>query len=137
MAALLLTRGGLDITDLAVNHKRDVFETAHMYAYMSDHLGVVWINRAVENLKVGGRWQAIARSNLRDDFYRIRRDLVEGLYQSRGRKTPMQLYEAWAEKNADGIAKFAASLEEMKLRGNPDFAMLSVAAQELRKLVDD
>ena len=136
MAALLLTRGGLDITDLAVNFKRDPVETAQMYAHMSDVLGVVWLNRGVEALQVSGRWQAIARSNLRDEFYRVRRDLVTSLYKTSSRKSPMALYESWAEKNAAGVAKFEASLEEMKLRGEADFAMLSVAAQELRKLVD-
>jgi NAD-specific glutamate dehydrogenase len=48
----------------------------------------------------------------------------------------MELYEAWKLDNESAIAKFASSLDEMKLRGEPDFAMLSVAAQEFRKLVD-
>ena len=34
------------------------------------------------------------------------------------------------------IAMLQANLDEMKLRGKADFAMLSVAAQEFRKLVD-
>ncbi|MGI9260929.1 MAG: NAD-glutamate dehydrogenase domain-containing protein, partial [Woeseiaceae bacterium] len=73
MAALLLTRGGLDISDLAMRHRKDLMATARMYAGMSDRLGIVWMNRGVESLEVEGRWQALARSNLRDDFYRIRR----------------------------------------------------------------
>ena len=136
-AAMLLTRGGLDITDLAVNRNRDVFETAQMYAHMSDQLGIVWINRAVEALAVTGSWQAIARSNLREDFYRIRRDLVTSLYQTRSRKSPMELYENWSEKHHKHIALFLGVLGEMPLRGEVDFAMLSVAGQEFRKLVDD
>jgi glutamate dehydrogenase len=136
MAGLLLTRGGLDITDLAVSRKRDVFETAQMYAHMSNDLDIVWVNRAVEALNVRGRWQAIARSNLRDEFYHIRRDLVSSIYQTRSRKTPTALYQAWVEKNTAGVAKFEAVLTEMTLRGDADFAMLSVAAQEFRKLVD-
>lgn len=136
MSALLLTRGGLDITDLSVNFKRDTVETAQMYAYMSEDLGVVWINRAVEALQVSGRWQAIARSNLRDDFYRMRRELVTTLYTSRSRKSPMALYETWKLGNESAIVKFESSLGEMKVHGEPDFAMLSVAAQEFRKLVD-
>ena len=136
MSALLLTRGGLDITDLSVNFNRDTVETAQMYAFMSDDLGVVWINRAVEALQVSGRWQAIARSNLRDDFYSMRRELVTTLYTGRSRKSPMALYETWRVDNEVAVAKFEASLDEMKLRGEPDFAMLSVAAQEFRKLVD-
>ena len=136
MAGLLLTRGGLDITDLAVNNKRDVFETAQMYAHMSNDLDIIWVNRAVEALDVSGRWQAIARSNLRDEFYHIRRDLVASIFQTRSRKTPLALYQAWADKNTAEVAKFEAVLAEMTLRGEVDFAMLSVAAQEFRKLVE-
>ena len=136
MAGLLLTRGGLDITDLAVRFKRDTVETAQMYAFMSDDLDIVWINRAVEGLQVSGRWQAIARSNLRDEFYRMRRELMISLYQGRSRKPPMALYESWRERNEAAVSKFQASLDDMKLRGDADFAMLSVAAQQFRKLVD-
>ena len=53
------------------------------------------------------------------------------------RKLPMALYESWLDNNASGVAKFDATLAEMKLRSETDFAMLSVAAQEFRRLVDD
>ncbi|MEX2495928.1 MAG: NAD-glutamate dehydrogenase, partial [Woeseia sp.] len=70
MAALLLTRGGLDIADLAKLCNRDVVRTARMYSLLSDRLGLVWLHRSVEGRSVDGRWQALARSNLRDEFYR-------------------------------------------------------------------
>jgi len=136
MAALLLTRGGLDIADLANRHRKDVGETAKMYSEMSDRLGIVWMTRCVEGLEVEGRWQALARSNLRDDFYRIRRDFAVSLLSSRSRKTPSEVLAAWMEKNAPALRKFDAILAEMQLRQGVDFATLSVAAQELRKLTD-
>ena len=91
MASLLLTRGGLDIADLSNRHRKDVIETARMYSNMSDRLGIVWMNRCVESLEVEGRWQALARSNLRDDFYRIRRDFATVLLSGRSRKTPEEI----------------------------------------------
>ena len=136
MAALLLTRGGLDITDLANRHRKDVVETAKMYATMSDRLGIVWMNRCVEGLEVEGRWQALARSNLRDDFYRIRRDFSTVLLSSRSRKSPSEIFDKWMQENAASIRLFDSILAEMKLRAEVDFATLSVAAQELRKLTD-
>ena len=136
MAGLLLTRGGLDITDLANIHKKDNAETAKMYAELSDRLGIIWMNRCVEDLEVEGRWQAIARSNLRDDFYRIRRDIATDLLSGRSRGTPLEVFERWMEKNSAAVRKFDAILTEMRLRDDIDFATLSVAAQELRKLSD-
>lgn len=136
MASLLLTRGGLDIADLANRHRKDVVETADMYSVISDRLGIVWMNRCVENLVVEGRWQARARSNLRDDFYRIRRDFATVLLSKRSRKTPEQLFAAWMQKNAAAVRMFDSILAEMRLRSDIDFATMTVAAQELRKLTD-
>jgi glutamate dehydrogenase len=136
MASLLLTRGGLDISDLANRHRKDVMETARMYAGMSDRLGIVWMNRCVEGLEVEGRWQALARSNLRDDFYRIRRDFATVLLAGRSRKTPEDVFNTWLQKNAASVRMFDSILAEMQLRPDVDFATLTVAAQELRKLTD-
>ncbi|MEQ8207546.1 MAG: NAD-glutamate dehydrogenase, partial [Woeseia sp.] len=137
MAALLLTRGGLDIADLSTEMNADVMATASMYARLSEHLGIVWLHRRVENLAVEGRWQAMARSNLRDEFYRCRRDLALRILQNSGKKTPIEEYESWLTTNASGVKKFESILAEMKLREEIDFATLSVAAQELRKLVSE
>jgi glutamate dehydrogenase len=136
MASLLLTRGALDVSDLASRYRRDVVETARMYAEMSDRLGIVWMNRSVEGLAVEGRWQALARSNLRDDFYRIRRDFAVTLLSGRSRKSPMDIFDRWLAQNSTAVRKFDSILSEMRLRPDTDFATLSVAAQELRKLTD-
>jgi glutamate dehydrogenase len=135
MAALLLTRGGLDIADLSRTFHSDVVDTARMYSVLSDRLGLVWLHRSVENLLVEGRWQALARSNLRDEFYRIRRDLSANLLRTRSKAAPEALFKNWTAKNAAGIRKLDTILAEMKLRQEIDFATLSVAAQELRKLI--
>ena len=134
MAGLLLTRGGLDIADLANIHGRDVMETAKMYSVISERLGFIWLNRSVEILAVQGRWQAIARSNLRDEFYRIRRDLSSTLLNRGGKSKPVRIFETWLEENAAAVRKLDNVVGEMKLRPEIDFATLSVAAQELRRL---
>ena len=136
MSALLLTRGGLDIADLSIRFGKDIMDTSRMYSEVSDRLGIVWMSRCVEGLEVEGRWQALARSNLRDDFYRIRRDFVVSLLSGRSRKTPEQIFQNWLEKNSGSVRKFDSILSEMQLRPDIDFATLSVASQELRKLTD-
>ena len=136
MAALLFTRGGLDIADIANRFNKDVVSTGRMYAEISDRLGIVWMNRCVENLEPEGRWQALARSNLRDDFYRIRRDFSFALFGGRSRKTPEEIFKNWLNDNSTSVRMFDSILAEMQLRQDVDFATLSVAAQELRKLTD-
>ena len=134
MASLSLTRGNLDIADLATEYRREVFATGRMYTEISDRFCIVWMNQNLENLLVEGRWQALARSNLRDELYRIRRDFSVALLHGRSRKKPTDIFQGWLTKNSSAVRKFDAILAEMQLRDDIDFATLSVAAQELRKL---
>jgi glutamate dehydrogenase len=135
MSALLLTRVALDIADLAYTCKRDVGETAKLYAAFNQHLGMFWLHSGAEDLKVSGRWQAMARSNLREDFYRLRREMAEPFLASRSKKPISARLDRWLADNHQEITRFKSMVDEMKLRGPFDFATLSVAAQELRELI--
>jgi glutamate dehydrogenase len=134
MAAIYLTRSMLDITDLANIGKKDVIETARLYADLSEKLDIPWIYRNIESLKVEGRWQAMARSNLREEIYRERRELTSIVLQRRGVDIPKNAVDKWLEKNATSVQHFKTTIEEMKQRSVVDFATLSVAQQELRRL---
>ncbi|MFQ6007055.1 MAG: hypothetical protein ACE5OQ_16315, partial [Woeseia sp.] len=137
MAAIYLTRASLDITDLANMYRKDVVETAKLYADLSDKLDIPWIYRNIEALKVEGRWQAMARSNLRDEIYRERRELAAILLRRRGTAIPKKAVDDWINKNAAAVQHFVSTLDEMKQRHEIDFATLSVAQQELRRLSAD
>ena len=100
----------------------------------NDGLGLHWLHNCAEDLRVSGRWQAMARSNLRDEFYRIRRDVAFRLLTRRGKQDPGKVARKWLEKREEEVLRFTNMIEEMKLRGSIDFATLSVAAQELREL---
>ena len=88
MAALFLTRVALDIADLAFIYKRDPLDVSKLYAAFNHHLQLFLLHSGAEDLRVQGRWQAMARSNLRDEFYRIRRDLASQLLTRRGKTDP-------------------------------------------------
>ena len=135
MSLLLLTRAALDISDLAAERGRDVLDTARLYSVCNDALSLHTLHNYVEDLPVSGRWQAMARSNLREEFYNSRRALASQLLTRRSKRRPEDVARMWLDKHADGVSKFLRMLEEMKLRGNVDFATLSVAAQELRELI--
>ncbi len=135
MSALLLTRAALDITDLAHTYKRDVLETARLYAAFNHHLGLFWLHAGAEDLSVRGHWQAMARNNLREEFFRLRRQLAERFLARRSRRDIVVQIEAWLDEHRSGVTRFREMVDEMKLRGDFDFATLSVAAQELRQLI--
>ncbi len=137
MAALLLTRAALDITDLAVTYKRDVMQSAQVYSLFNDRLGIFALHAGAEDVKVKGRWQAMARSNLRDEFFQIRRDMAADILKKRSKKNMEQLVDEWLQQRSEQVERFVSMLDEMKLRGVFDIAALSVAAKELRELVAD
>ncbi len=137
MSLLLITRAALDIADLSADRKRDVVDVATIYAVCNDGLGLQRLHNCAEDLKVSGRWQAMARSNLRDEFYRIRRDLAAHLLKRRVKASPQDIAGRWLASREHEIAEYRSMTDEIQLRGNIDFATLSVVAQELRDLISD
>ena len=135
VALLVLTRAALDIVDVAAERKRDVIESARLYAKFNDELELHWLHNSAEDLKVSGRWQAQARGNLREEFYRLRRQLALRLITTRGKSDPREVADRWLKKHTDQVAKYRKMLDEMRLREEIDFATLSVAAQELKWLI--
>jgi glutamate dehydrogenase len=135
MASLLLTRAALDIADLAAEHQRDVADAAGLYSLFNEHLSLFLLHIGAESLEVYGRWQAIARNNLREEFYRIRRKHVAGFLKLRGNQSVDAAANKWLQKRQNDVQQFRTMLQEMQLRGEFDFATLSVAAQEFRKLI--
>ncbi len=134
MSLLLVTRAAVDIADVAAERRRDVIHTARVYSRFNDALGLQWLHNCAEDLKVSGRWQAMARSNLRDEFYKIRREIALALLTRRGKQDGRVVADKWLDKHAAEVRRFRNMIEEMKLRGHVDFATLSVAAEELRDL---
>ena len=134
VSLLLITRAAVDIADVAAERKRDVIHTARVYSAFNDALGLQWLHNCAEDLQVSGRWQAMARSNLRDEFYKIRREIALGLLTRRGKLDGRVVAKKWLAKHTDEVGQFRSMIDEMKLRGTFDFATLSVAAQELRDL---
>jgi glutamate dehydrogenase len=135
VALLVLTRAALDIVDVAAERKRDVIESARLYAKFNDELELHWLHNSAEDLKVSGRWQAQARGHLRDEIYRLRRELALRLISTRGKSDPREVAERWLRKHAAAVLKYKKMLDEMKRREEIDFATLSVAAQELKRLI--
>ncbi len=134
VALLILTRPALDIVDIAAERRRDVIDSARLYARLNDSLRLFWLHNSAEDLKVQGRWQAMARSNLRDEIYGIRRDIGLRLLTRRSKRDPRQVVDQWLAKREHEVERYLHMIDEMKLR-KVDFATLSVAAQELRDLL--
>ncbi len=135
MSALLLTRPALDMADLAAAYKPGAVDLARLYAATNDKLGIYWLHVAAEDLKWKDRWQAVARGKLRDDFFRMRRELAEQILRRRGKHEIPEAVDRWLAARSAKVERFTQLIEEMTLRPEVDFATLTVAAREFRDLI--
>ena len=137
MSALLLTRPALDMADLGHLYKPDVIDIAKLYSVTNETLGLYWLHVCAEDLTFEHRWQAVARGRLRDEFFCMRRELAVQVLTRRGKRSLEAALDKWLGDRSGRVERFKATLDEMKLRSEIDFATLSVAAAELRDLISD
>ncbi len=134
MAGLNALYSVLDITEVAHKKNVDVEFVASIYFDIGRGLSLDWIREQIENLRVEGRWQAIARGTLRDNLYHLQATLTEqAIAHHRGTK-PADRVSTWLARHQSQIAHANQTLADMRATGDLDFATLSVALQEIRKL---
>ena len=132
LAGLPSLYAALDIVDVATELEHDELSVARAYYRLGEELSLGWIRDQAERLKVTGRWHALARGSLRDSIDDIQRNLTR--IALRGGGDAEAKVNAWLKTNAVGVARAARVLEDIQDLGQTDFATLSVAISESRKL---
>ena len=122
-----------DIVDLSLEAKVPLAEAASAYFGIGDRLRVLWLLSSIIGLNVQGTWQALARSNLRDDTYRLHRIIAGRILQQPG-KTAAERMESWLTANDTRLKFSAQRLQELHVSTPVDFMVLAVGVRELRKL---
>ena len=125
--------GATDIVELAEAAAASLAETAAAYYLCGERFSMLWLYAAINELPTDGRWQALARVNLRDDAYRIHRQLAGRVLLHPG-ASPQARLEHWFAAHRDAIERSERRLAEIQADGNPDFMALAVAVREVRKL---
>jgi glutamate dehydrogenase len=94
---------------------------------------MLWLYSAINALPTSGKWQALARVNLRDDAYRIHRQVAARILQAHG-GTAEERYDNWKNANERRVGLGLARLAQLHSANTRDFATLAVAVREVRKL---
>ena len=84
----------------------------------------------------GDRWQALARSALRDDVYGVHRALASHVVSS----TPAELdadsrVDGWIARHRAHVQHCEGVLDDIQADGTYDLVTISVALREMRNLV--
>ena len=98
----------LDIVTVARERNIDETKVGNVYFLLGDELGVQWLRDQIERLPVQGRWQAMARNSLRENVYRLQRNLSARILESGGhRKSVAAVREGRADVAAIDCVTYA------------------------------
>ncbi|MFK8015975.1 MAG: NAD-glutamate dehydrogenase [Gammaproteobacteria bacterium] len=124
----------LDIVDVASELELEELSVAKAYYRLGGELQLGWIRDQAERLKVAGRWHALARGSLRDSVDDIQRSVTRAVMRVADGKSADEQVTRWLDQNAVGVARARRVLDDIREIGQSDFATLSVAISEARKL---
>lgn len=134
--AVLVSRQGylaqvMDIALLALEYNLAFKDVAQNYFAAGRLLQVDWLRKNVLLLPRENKWQALARSALLSDIFKLYRTMMLGALQTTGGDTL-----AWMESNHDQVEKIKALLEELQSYKILDLAMLSAAIREFANILE-
>jgi glutamate dehydrogenase len=134
VAALESLVGALDVADVAITTGLPVLEILAMWCAIGDRLRLDWLrDRILDDLPREDRWQALARSALRDDLTSERRALVVSVLAFAPDVPVDEALDRWIGAHP-GVVHAMSVLDDLRTEGNYDVATLSVALRELRNL---
>jgi glutamate dehydrogenase len=134
IASLESLVGAPDVVDVARTLDRPVVEILAMWCAIGDRLRLDWLrDRILDDLPRNDRWQALARSALRDDLANERRALVTSVLTFAPGAPVDEAIDRWTAAHP-GIVHALGVIHDLEREGNYDVATLSVALRELRNL---
>ena len=112
------------------------FDVAQLYYALSAHLGIDHVLSTVSALDDADRWDALAKSTLREDVYDAMRSSCRATVTWTAPDDPVTLMiEDWELTNRSRLSRARAMLTEIVNRGVYDVTTLSVATRQLRTMV--
>jgi glutamate dehydrogenase len=134
IASLESLVGALDVVDVARSTDRPVIDVLEMWCAVGDRLRLDWLrDRILDDLPRADRWQALARSALRDDLANERRALVTSVLASSSGVAVDDAIDRWMNVHP-GIVHALSVIDDLEHEGHYDVSTLSVALRELRNL---
>ncbi|MEE9322139.1 MAG: NAD-glutamate dehydrogenase [Granulosicoccus sp.] len=136
VAMVVPLSSSLDIVEIANSLNQPVNHTAAVYFELGSFLDLYWLRDQISQLRVSTHWHTLAASELRNDLHYQQRHICAEVTNSTGADRPAaDRVAAWTESNRTTVAKYHALLTDMKAATDIDFAMLSLAVNEVHKLL--
>ncbi|HEX4872187.1 MAG TPA: NAD-glutamate dehydrogenase [Nevskiaceae bacterium] len=134
LASTRVLGSALDVADLASEAAVPLELAARVYFGVGERLRLLWLLSGVVGLGVQGKWQALARNHLREDAYRLQRQLAGRVLTAHGGSAAERL-EAWLAAHEGEVRLALERLQELQSANALDYAGLTVALRELQRLL--
>jgi glutamate dehydrogenase len=136
VAAMVPAYSTFDLVEISSVTGRPVNEVAEVYFDLADRLQLARLRERIIALPRDNRWNAMARSALRDDLYAAHASFTRDvLTTSAPGQSPEERLARWSEANSAAVGRARQTLSEIWESDNFDLATLSVALRAIRTLV--
>lgn len=126
----------LDIVEIAESVSSPVGISAKVYFELGNHLELQWLREQIGELQARSHWHTLSKSELRGDLHYQQRHLTAEVISSADNElSPSDMVKRWSEANVASVNKYSDLISEMKGSTVVDFAMLSLAVNEVHKLL--
>ena len=129
--------GLAEIVRLAHALKQDAAAGAKVYFPVGARFGLDWLRDAAGSLRGASAqyWDKMALAAIIDDLYGHQFALTRAILAAGGEGAPAERIEAWVKQHSAIVAQTAKLIDDLKVAGTTDLAMLAVANRQLRALV--
>ncbi len=128
---------GCDIVSIATDNRRSVEEVAQVYFALGHRLSLDWLRRCAAALPAETEWQSKAAASIVDDLYFQQSALTVRIVEGAGRgRDAAAATERWRKANERFVARAESVVADLRIAGNTDLAMLTVANREIRALAE-
>jgi len=125
-----------DIIEIKSKLDSSIENTAKLFYALSERLQLHWIRGAISETIVRNHWNHLAIVNLRNDLHINQRNLTEMiLHLIENKRHTTKALNLWEEQQAEALERYDHMVNELNALQSIDFAAVSVAVSEVRRLV--
>jgi glutamate dehydrogenase len=136
VAAMPWMLPAFDVVSIASATGRSLQVAMTTYFRLGTRLHLNWLRDRILELPRANRWQALARSALREDLLWLHRELASQVLDSdSGSGSSEAAIERWSARREAAVERWLATLADIRASRSYDMTTLPVALREVRRLI--
>ncbi|HEY3587607.1 MAG TPA: NAD-glutamate dehydrogenase domain-containing protein, partial [Myxococcaceae bacterium] len=136
VAAMPSQPAAFDVVTVAADGRHELAAATRAYFRIGARLELNWLRDRIVELPRANRWQALARTALREELLGAQRELTREILEATvGAADTDQAIDRWSATHAAGVERLQQTLAEIRASGIYDTTTLAVGLREVRALI--